>query len=104
MLNMILVNNKARIKEAKRVAKLLGALSSEIRLLIVCTLIEKSRSVSELLETIGTTMGNISQHLRILEENRILKSKKKGNKVFYSINNKKIVNFIKAVEELCQRR
>jgi len=102
-LNMML-GGKARIREAKRIAKLLGVLSSEIRLIIVCTLIEKSMSVSELLEAIGTSMGNISQHLRILEENRILKSKKIGNKVFYSISSKKIISFIEAIEELCQRR
>ncbi len=102
-LNMML-GGKARIREAKRIAKLPGVLSSEIRLLIVCTLIEKSMSVSELLEAIGTSMGNISQHLRILEENRILKSKKIGNKVFYSISSKKIISFIEAIEELCQRR
>ena len=102
ILNMFGDAGISKYEDAKRVARILSALSSEIRLLIVCALIEKSRSVSELLEETGTTMGNISQHLRILEENMILESKKVGNKVFYSIRNKKVIRFIKGIKQLCQ--
>jgi ArsR family transcriptional regulator len=52
----------------------------------------------------GTTMGNISQHLRILEDNGILTSNKDGNKVFYSIKNRKIIKLIKGIKELCKEQ
>ncbi len=97
-------DNISKLDDAKRVAKILDALSSPVRLLIVCSLIDGEKNVSELIEEIGTTMGNISQHLRILENNSILESRKEGNKVFYSIRNNKIVKFIKEIKQLCEER
>ncbi len=102
ILNMFGDDGISRLEDAKRVARILDALSSPIRLLIVCTLIEGDRSVSELVEKTGTTMGNISQHLRILEDNGILTSHKEGNKVFYAVRNRKIIKFIKGSKEFCQ--
>ncbi|MGC8926726.1 MAG: ArsR/SmtB family transcription factor [Myxococcota bacterium] len=92
------------IEDAKRVAKIINALSSPIRLLIVCKLIDGEKSVGELVEMTGTTMGNISQHLRILEDNGILISNKDGNKVFYSIKNRRIIKLIKGIKELCKEQ
>jgi len=43
------------------------------------------RSVSELVEELGTTQANISKQLRVLYDGRILTREKRGNQVFYAI-------------------
>lgn len=86
---------------AKRASRILECLSSPVRLLIICSLIDGQKNVGEFSSKIGTTKGNISQHLRILEDNGILESVKKGNKVFYSIKNRKIIKLIKEIKKIC---
>lgn len=96
-------NGEKDQSDAKRASRILECLSSPIRLLIVCSLIDGAKNVSAFTSKIGTTKGNISQHLRILEDNGILESEKKGNKVFYSIKNKKIIKLIKEIKKICQK-
>ncbi|MCX7944454.1 MAG: metalloregulator ArsR/SmtB family transcription factor [Deltaproteobacteria bacterium] len=104
ILNMFTYEKTKRLNEAKKIAKMLKALSSPIRLLIVCLLVDREKNVSELINEIGTTMGNISQHLRVLENSSILISRKDGNKVFYSIKHRSIIKFIEGIKQLCEGR
>lgn len=85
-------------KQAEKVSNIFSCLSSRTRLLIVCFLIDGKKNVSEVIKHIGTTKGNISQHLKLLEDNGIVESEKAGNKVFYSIKDnrvKKIISYVK---------
>jgi len=63
-------------------------------------LVEKERFVGELLESLGTTKGNISQHLRILETKGLISKRKDGAHVFYSIKDPKIVELLKTLRNL----
>ncbi len=97
-------NGNQNYSEAKRASRILECLSSPVRLLIVCSLIDGEKNVSEFSPKIGTTKGNISQHLRILEDNGILEGEKRGNKVFYSIKNKKIIKLIREIKKICSEK
>jgi DNA-binding transcriptional ArsR family regulator len=94
-------NGNKNKSDAKRASRILECLSSPVRLLIVCSLIDGAKNVSAFSSKIGTTKGNISQHLRILEDNGILESEKRGNMVFYSIKNRKVINLIKEIKKIC---
>lgn len=98
LLNMI--RKQKNFEEAKKVSEIFDCLSSTIRLLIVCSLIDGEKSVGEIVDITGTTKGNISQHLRILEDNDIITGKKDGNRIFYSIKDKRIKELIKRVKKL----
>jgi len=88
------------LKSAKKVADIFSLLSSQTRLLIVCSLLNKKRNVSEIIKYIGTTKGNISQHLNLLERSNILISNKVGNKVYYMIRDDKIKKLISYVKKI----
>jgi len=92
--------NKENLKSAKFVSDVFSLLSSPTRLLIVCFLLDGKKNVSEIIKHIGTTKGNISQHLNLLERSGILISEKIGNKVYYQIADKKIKNLISYVKKL----
>ncbi len=87
-------------KKAKEVSKVLNCLSSPTRLMIVCILIDGEKNGSEILEKIGTTKGNISQHLGVLMENELLENRRDGNRIFYSIKDKRIIKIVSGIRKL----
>jgi DNA-binding transcriptional ArsR family regulator len=86
-----------RIKE---ISELLKVLANENRLAIVCHLIEKPMTVSELHEKLShVTQPALSQHLSMLKANKILDSSKSGLTVTYFIQDKRIVNVIETLKK-----
>jgi len=61
-----------------RAARCLKAMSHPLRLKILCVLGNNSISVQDIVEQVGTSQSNISQHLSILREKNILGSKKEA--------------------------
>jgi ArsR family transcriptional regulator, virulence genes transcriptional regulator len=83
----------------KEMSELLKVLSNENRLAIVCHLIERPMTVSELHEKLShVTQPALSQHLAMLKMNRILDSKKSGLTITYFIQDKRIINVIEALK------
>ena len=79
--------SKALSRDAlERVADLFRIFSEATRLAILQALMPGTKSVNELVEELGTTQANISKQLRILYDARILAREKRGNQVFYSID------------------
>jgi DNA-binding transcriptional ArsR family regulator len=85
--------------KAKEISELLKVLANENRLLIVCHLIKKPMTVSELHERLDhISQPALSQHLSILKANKILESNKSGLTITYSIQDKRIVNIVRALK------
>ena len=84
----------------KEITELLKVLANENRLAIVCYLIEKPMTVSELHEKLNhVTQPALSQHLAMLKANKILDSNKNGLAITYFIRDKRIINIIGALRE-----
>jgi len=64
---------------------LLKALANRHRLLIVCQLIEKERSVGELANYLGLRDSTVSQHLALLRHDGIVTGRRDGQTIWYSI-------------------
>lgn len=85
---------------AFEISKILDCLSNPNRLLITCMLIEGTKTPTEILDEIGTTKGNISQHLKLLELSGIIKAKRNGNKIYYSINDEKVKKLVTQIKKI----
>jgi len=70
----------------KESADLFKIFTEEIRLKIICHLIEGEMHVIELAKKLDIVQPLVSHHLRILKEKNIVTSERKGNKVNYSLN------------------
>ena len=81
-------------KQLSKTVLFLKAVSDENRLKIICFLKENEKCVCEIVAFLELPQNLVSHHLRILREQNILKTKKDGLKVFYSINNQNIENII----------
>lgn len=83
-----------------RAARCLKAMSHPLRLKILCVLGNKSISVQDIVEQVGTSQSNISQHLAILREKDILGSKKDANRVYYFIDDERMLKLIKMMRDV----
>jgi DNA-binding transcriptional ArsR family regulator len=87
------------LERLKETADLLKVISNENRLAIICHLIEKPMTVSQLHEKLNhVTQPALSQHLAVLKMNRILDSKKSGLTITYFIQDKRIINVIQCLK------
>ena len=72
-------------------AEVCQALSSEHRLAIMYGLKEGERRVSDIADYLGIPVHNVSQHLRILRQALLVRPRKEGQTVHYSIANPKFM-------------
>ena len=78
----------------------LQAMGHPLRLKILCILANGNEtSVQDLVDLVGTSQSNISQHLSILRDKDILASRKEANKVFYRIGDDKILALMETMRE-----
>lgn len=63
----------------------LKAIAHPIRLKIMCVLGTSEMTVQEIVDQVGTTQSNVSQHLAILRDKGLLLSRKAANRVYYRI-------------------
>ncbi len=80
--------------DINRASRCLKAMSHPLRLKILCVLGDKAISVQDIVEQVGTSQSNISQHLAILRDKGILDFKKDANRVFYYIDDKRVISLI----------
>ena len=73
--------------EAKKRGKFYKALGDETRQRMLSLLKSREMCVCELITALSMTQPTTSHHLRILEEANLIKSRKEGKWVFYSITN-----------------
>jgi DNA-binding transcriptional ArsR family regulator len=72
-------------KKAGEASTLLGAMSNEKRLMILCQLIEGEKSVTELAEALGVRQPTVSQHLALLRKDGFVESRREGQVQYYAI-------------------
>jgi len=89
-----------RDEELQAVAKYLKSMSHPIRLKIIRLLLDGERTVGDLLERIGTTGANLSQHLQILRDLGIVVSERKANVIYNHIADKRFIDLIRHILRL----
>ena len=78
-------------------AKLLKALSNPFRLEIIEMLSQGEKSVEGIVQTTSLSFANASQHLQVLKNNNIVKSRKDGHYVYYSLVNDEFLSLYQHV-------
>ncbi|HEB96019.1 MAG TPA: ArsR family transcriptional regulator [Sedimenticola thiotaurini] len=81
-------------EDIERASRSLKAMSHPLRLKILCTLGDQEVSVQDIVEQVGTSQSNISQHLAILRDKGILASRKDANRVFYRVSDSRTLQLI----------
>lgn len=87
-------------EDIDRASRALKAMSHPLRLKILCTLGDQEVSVQDIVERVGTSQSNISQHLAILRDKGILTSRKDANRVFYRVGDNRTLQLIGMMREV----
>lgn len=81
-------------------AKLMKALSSEARLLILCELGGGERSVGQLAEVVGLSQSALSQHLAKLRADGLVHTRRRSQTIFYSLASREVTTVIAVLADL----
>lgn len=90
----------AREEDIDQASRSLKAMSHPLRLKILCVLGNREVSVQDIVENVGTSQSNISQHLAILRDKGILKSRKDANRVFYKVGDERTLKLIEMMQHV----
>ena len=70
------------------------AIAHPLRLKILCVLADNELSVQEIVDNVGTSQSNISQHLAILRDKGVLSTRKDANRVYYRIGDPRTLKLV----------
>jgi DNA-binding transcriptional ArsR family regulator len=81
-------------EDIQQAALAIKAIAHPLRLKILCVLGDQEISVLDIVERVGTSQSNISQHLAILRDKGVLATRKDANKVYYRIGDIRTLKLI----------
>jgi len=81
-------------------AEICKTLANPKRLEIIYALKEGELAAGELVKRLGIPKANVSQHLAILRQRRVVVSRRDGVNIYYSIANPKIVQACALMREM----
>ena len=89
--------------KARKASEFLKALAHENRLLILCLLAERERSVTDLEQLLALSQPTVSQQLARLRLDGLVECRRDGRVVYYSLADTATRNFINAVyDKFCR--
>ncbi len=72
-------------------AEICGGLADPNRIMILYTLSQSPRNVTELCNELDMPQSLVSRHLKILRERGMVKSERHGTVILYSLGNEKLI-------------
>ena len=89
-----------REEDIQLAAQAIKAIAHPLRLKILCVLGDREVSVQDIVEQVGTSQSNISQHLAILRDKGVLATRKDANRVFYRIGDLRTLKLVGMVRDV----
>lgn len=85
---------------AAEAARLMKALGNEQRLLILCNLLERPLSVSEINERVQLSQSALSQHLALLREQGMVETRRESQSIYYSLPPGAVTRIMAVLQEI----
>ena len=89
-----------KAENIEQAAVAMQAMSHPLRIKILCLLSSGEMMVQEITDAVGSTQSNISQHLGILKACSMINSRKEATKVFYRIEDERILKMISLTRDI----
>lgn len=81
-------------------AAVLKLLANQQRLLLLCALVTREHTVSELEALTGLSQSAMSQHLARLREEGIVSTRREAQRIFYSLSDNKVARILETIHSL----
>ena len=92
-----LIDKQEHIELAARALK---SIAHPLRLKILCVLGGGEECVQGIVDAVGTSQSNISQHLAILRDKGVLQTHKDANRVYYRVGDERTLQLIVLMREV----
>ncbi len=92
-----LIDKEEDIQQAARAMK---AIAHPLRLKVLCVLGNQELSVQDIVEQVGTTQSNISQHLAKMRDQGVLATRKESNWVYYRIGDPRTLKLVSMIRDV----
>ena len=89
-----------RTESIRQASDAMQAIAHPLRLKILCLIANAECSVLEIVDAVGTSQSNVSQHLAVLRDTGILAARKEANKVFYRIGDPRVLQMIALTRQI----
>jgi len=89
-----------REEDIQQAAQAIKAIAHPLRLKILCVLGDREVSVQDIVEQVGTSQSNISQHLAILRDKGVLVTRKNANRIFYRVGDLRTLKLVGMVRDV----
>ncbi len=83
--------SKALINNAAAFFKVLG---DETRMKILCTISDGELCVNDIADAVGMTKSAVSHQLKLLKDDDLLKSRRNGKNIYYSLDDQHVVDIL----------
>lgn len=94
------MNTQALSEQSTSAAGLLSAMANPKRLMILCSLIEGEIPVGVLANQVGLSQSALSQHLSKLRAQRLVKTRRDAQTIYYSSNSESVKKILATLEEI----
>lgn len=94
------MNPEKMKNQCLEVTMIMKALAHPQRLMIMCYLSEGEKNVGEILELCDISQSQLSQFLNRMQREKLLKLRKEGHFVFYSIADKSVLKLIQSMQKI----
>lgn len=88
------------VENAIKAADFLRALGQESRLIILCALTDGEKSVTELEQLLSARKAAVSQQLARLRLQGLVKTRREGKNIFYSLSDDRARQILEAVYDM----
>ena len=89
-----------RDEDIMQASMAIKAIAHPLRLKVLCVLAGSELSVQEIVDYVGTSQSNISQHLAILRDKGVLATRKDANRVFYRIGDPRTLKLVSMMRDV----
>jgi ArsR family transcriptional regulator len=89
-----------REEDIRQAAEAIKSIAHPLRLKILCVLGDQEVSVQDIVDQVGTSQSNISQHLAILRDKNVLATRKDANRVYYRISDLRTLKLVDLMREV----
>ena len=87
-------------RSAADAVRLLKSIANESRLMVMCVLAEGGFSVGSLNERINLSQSALSQHLAILREQGLVKTRRESQTIYYSLADTAALSLIHTLHDI----
>lgn len=88
------------MQKARDASDFLKALANESRLLLLCLIAQRERSVTELEDILALRQANVSQQLARLRLDGLVVSRREGKAVYYSLATEDVQRILTVIYEI----